>query len=70
MGVVMTESKQPSSYRLSEECRDLLVRLSEALGLSQAGVIEMAVRKLARAELDAPPAGQVEPKKPRKGRGK
>jgi hypothetical protein len=51
MVAVMADSKQPSSYRLSEECRDLLVRLAEALGLSQAGVIEMAVRKLARLEL-------------------
>jgi hypothetical protein len=67
MGALMTENKQPSSYRLSEECRDLLIRLSEALGISQASVIEMAVRKLARAELK----GQAErSKKPRKGKGK
>src|SRR5262249_51937514 len=67
MGVVMTE-KQPTSFRLSGECLDLLARLAAALGLSQAGVIEMVVRKLARTELtDRPPAGRGGPKK---GKGK
>ena len=33
--------------RLSEKCLFLLVVLSEKLGLSQAGIVEMAVRLLA-----------------------
>jgi len=52
----MGRHKFPSSYRLSEECRALIDQLSEALGISQAGVIEQAVRKLARAELPEAPA--------------
>jgi hypothetical protein len=78
----MPLSKHPSSYRLSEECRRLIGELSTALGISQAGVIEQAVRKLARAELPgdeavAPPSAPkppaVEPTKPpskRKARAK
>lgn len=50
----MARNKYPSSFRLSEECLTLLERLAENLGISQAGVIEQAVRKLARAELPAP----------------
>jgi hypothetical protein len=55
----MAPNKLASSYRLSPECRDLINRLAEALGISQAGVIEQAVRKLARAELppDQQPGG-------------
>jgi hypothetical protein len=60
----MATSKQASSYRLSPECRDLMNRLADHLGISQASVIEMAVRKLARAELppdqqptEPPPGG-------------
>ena len=45
------KTKIGSSYRLSAEGRDLINRLAEHLGISQASVIEMAVRKLARAEL-------------------
>jgi hypothetical protein len=44
-------SKNPTSFRLSEECLRLLARLSETLGINQTAVIEQAVRKLARAEL-------------------
>jgi hypothetical protein len=51
--------KHPSSYRLSEEARTLIVRLKERHGVSEADVIEMAVRRMARADLSeggAPPA--------------
>ena len=59
----MAPNKFPSSYRLSEECRELIARLSDALGVSQAGVIEQAVRKMARSEL---PAGGPAKKPPAK----
>jgi hypothetical protein len=67
----MARNKHPSSYRLSEECRQLMERLSEALGISQAGVIEQAVRKLARAELPelSTPATEKAPK-PQRARSK
>jgi hypothetical protein len=44
--------KLASSYRLSPECRRLMERLSQAMGISQASVLEYAVRKVARLELD------------------
>jgi hypothetical protein len=49
----MGRSKYPTSYRLSDECLGLIEQLAGTLGISQAGVIEQAVRKLARAELPA-----------------
>jgi hypothetical protein len=45
--------KNPTSFRLSDECLRLIARLSETLGINQTAVIEQAVRKLARAELPA-----------------
>lgn len=39
--------KQPTSFKLTPEVRALLKSLSKRLGISQAGVIEIAVRKLA-----------------------
>ena len=47
----MAPHKTPVSYRLSPAGRELINRLADHMGLSQAGIIEMAVRKLARAEL-------------------
>ena len=64
----MSDRKHPSSYRLSTEARELIDRLAAYLGISQAGVIEQAVRKLARAEL--PNVGQGEPSAQRRGKGK
>jgi predicted DNA-binding protein len=43
-------TKQSTSFRLSDEALCLIRELSESLGLSQAAVVEMAVRKLAREE--------------------
>jgi hypothetical protein len=43
--------KIASSYRLSPECRRLMERLSQVMGVSQASVLEYAVRKVARLEL-------------------
>jgi len=50
----MAATKHPTSYRLSDECRNLIEQLAEALGISQAGVVEQAIRKFARTELSAP----------------
>jgi len=69
----MTTSKQASSYRFTPECRSLFNHLPAYLGISQAGIIEMALRKLARAELppdqqpdgEPPPAGQRRASKPK-----
>jgi hypothetical protein len=69
----MVRSKLPSSYRLSEGCQQLLKQMSDHLGISQAGVIEQAVRKLARAEGVEAESGEkpATPKKPgRKPKGK
>jgi hypothetical protein len=49
----MPTTKHPTSYRLSDECRKLIEQLAGTLGISQAGVIEQAIRKFARAELPA-----------------
>lgn len=43
-------AKQSTSFRLSGEALSLIRELSERLGLSQAAVVELAVRKLAKAE--------------------
>lgn len=42
--------KQRTSFTLSIECKRLLTLLSALLGISQASVIEMAVRQLAKRE--------------------
>lgn len=40
--------KQPTSFRLSEEAIRLLKLLADAKGISQASVIEMAIREMAK----------------------
>jgi len=42
--------KSASSFRLSEDAMRILKALAELHGISQASVIEMALRKLAREE--------------------
>jgi predicted transcriptional regulator len=42
--------KSSSSFRLSEEAMRIIKALAELYGISQASVIEMALRKLAREE--------------------
>jgi hypothetical protein len=61
----MPPNKVAASYRLSPDALGLINRLAEYLGLSQGSVLEVAVRKLARAELppdqqpgEPPPAGR------------
>lgn len=48
--MLMTMTKHPTSFRLSDEGIALLAKLAERLGLSQASTIELAVRKLAKRE--------------------
>lgn len=43
-------SKQATSFRLSEEALETIRGLSEELGVSQAAVVELAVRRLAKVE--------------------
>lgn len=50
MRVMTSEKKGPTSFRLSPEAVRLIKELSERLGISQASVVEQAVRKLARSE--------------------
>jgi hypothetical protein len=44
-------TRRMTSYRLTAETRDLIRQLKDRLGLSEAAVIELAVRRLARVEL-------------------
>jgi hypothetical protein len=66
----MPKPRGGTSYRLSEEAQGLLTRLSGRLGLSKTGVLEVAIRKLARSEfpeepifLEHQPAQRGRPKK-------
>jgi hypothetical protein len=62
--------KNPTSFRLSDECLHLVARLSKSLGINQTAVVEQAVRKLARAELpadDLPLRKRTRPATSRKG---
>jgi hypothetical protein len=58
----MATDKTPSSYRFSDQARELIDRLAAHLGVSKTDVIEVAVRLLARREFEGvePP-----PKRPR-----
>lgn len=42
--------KDPTSFRLTDECKALLRELSESFGVPQTGIIEMLVRDKARDE--------------------
>ena len=42
--------KKAMGIRLSQEAKDLIIRLAKHLGLSQTAVIELAVRRLAQQE--------------------
>jgi predicted transcriptional regulator len=44
------EKKQLTSMRLSPEAKRLLAKLAEALGISQAAVLELVIREKARRE--------------------
>jgi predicted DNA-binding protein len=46
----MSDKKHPTSIRLSDEAKRLQKRLSEKLGVSQAAVLELAIRALAQRE--------------------
>lgn len=58
----MAKPKGATSYRLSEDAQRLIAALADRLGVSKTGVLEIAVRKLARAELGAEaPASEGHP---------
>ena len=44
------ETKHPTSVRLSDEAKRLLVALAQKLGISQAAVLQLALREKARRE--------------------
>ena len=46
----MARNKVGTSFRLSPVALEKIAQLTDKLGLSQAGVVELAVRKLADAE--------------------
>lgn len=48
--------KKSTSFYLSDEALELLKQLAEKLGLSQASVVEMAVRKLAEEQKVSTPS--------------
>lgn len=49
----MPKKKGPTSFRFSEEGVSLLAKLAEHHGINQTALIEMLLRKEARAELPA-----------------
>jgi hypothetical protein len=57
--------RNPTSYRLSEECLRLIALLAKSLGINQTAVVEQAVRKLARAELPADDLSAKKRQRPR-----
>jgi hypothetical protein len=64
----MTE-RPPTSFRLSPECRELLRRIGERLGIRDSAVIEIAVRRLAAQELESVQTPKPTAKKPSKRKG-
>ena len=42
--------KKPTQFRLTIEAKELIRLLAEKLGLSDVGVVELAVREMARRE--------------------
>jgi hypothetical protein len=44
------ESRQPRSFRLTNDATDMLTALAVRLGLTLTGTVELAVRELAKRE--------------------
>ena len=44
------DKKQPTSLRLSPEAKRLLAELARKLGVTQAAIVEMAIRRFAESE--------------------
>jgi predicted transcriptional regulator len=44
----MAKPKYPTSFHLSADAKRLLKRLADELGVSQAAVVELAIREYAR----------------------
>lgn len=42
--------KKPTNIRLTQDAKNLLTLLAQKLGLSRTGVIELAIRELAKKE--------------------
>lgn len=62
--------KAPTSFRLSPECREYIRQIGQRLGIKDAAVIEIAVRRLAVQELVSSPivaTGSPEPAAKRRG---
>jgi hypothetical protein len=57
------DTRPPTSFRLSAECRKLIRRLAEALGVRDAAVVEIAVRRMARQELPGARKGTGKPRR-------
>jgi hypothetical protein len=55
-----TKRKNPKNLRLSDEADGLLLALSESLGVTQKAVMEMAIRRMAKAEGIASEKGATE----------
>jgi hypothetical protein len=55
----MAKPKGATSYRFSEDAQRMIIALADHLGVSKTGVLEMAVRKLARSELGLEPLAQI-----------
>jgi predicted transcriptional regulator len=64
----MPTDKRSTTFRLSEEARQLLERLAEVNGVAQTAVLEMAIRQMARRDL--PPAPEPSGEKPAPKRGR
>lgn len=48
--MTQNRNKIATSFRLSPEAMGMLDRLKERTGLSQAGILELAIRRMAEAE--------------------
>jgi predicted transcriptional regulator len=67
----MPTEKRSTTFRLSEEARQLLEQLAQVNGVAQTAVLEMAIRQMARRDLPGapePPSGEKAAKKETKGR--
>lgn len=55
-----------TSYRFSEEADAMVDRLAEHLGVNRTAILEIAIRKLYRAEIEPDPAPRKKAKTPGK----
>ena len=56
--------RNPTSFRLSPECRQFIRQIGERLGIKDAAVVEIAVRRLVEQELgELPPTKAKRPER-------